>query len=319
MKIYHAVPDNKNLFKNPVVTIGNFDGVHLGHKKIFTALLESARDNCGDAVVITFSSHPRKVLYPDNPIKIITTSEEKVNAIFNLGIDNIILLHFTREMAEMSAREFYNDILVTRIDARALVIGYDHAFGKNREGTVDYLSELCARTGMGLTRVDEAMLDSRPISSTWLRELIEQGDLAMTERILGRRYGLSGTVSRGQRRGRMLGFPTANIVLDDGDKVLPADGSYSVLVHAGDGVTRGGMLNIGVNPTFGTAKKTIEVNIFDFDADIYDARISVEFVDRIRAEWPFESVEALTAQLVRDRERALSQLSFRGLAAGTRK
>ncbi|HOO72395.1 MAG TPA: bifunctional riboflavin kinase/FAD synthetase [Spirochaetota bacterium] len=309
MKIYHNIPDNKNLFRNPVVTIGNFDGVHLGHRKIFSRLKEVAKKKSGDAVVITFSSHPRKVLYPDIPIKVITTSDEKVNAIFNLGIDNIILLHFTREMANMSAKDFYNDILLTRIDTRELVIGYDHAFGKNREGTIDFLAGLCAETGIGLTRVDEEMLDSRPISSTWLRSLIEEGDLPMVERLLGRRYSLSGTVVRGAGRGgSTLGFPTANIDPLDPDKILPADGSYAVVVTLNSGIKKGGMLNIGMNPTFNADKKTIEVNIFDFAEDIYDSVITVDFVARLRPERRFNTTEDLVAQLGQDKIMALKIL-----------
>lgn len=305
MKIYHTIPDNKALFKNPVVTIGNFDGVHVGHRKIFSKLLERAKKISGDAVVITFSSHPRKVLYPDMPLKIITTSNEKVNALFSLGIDNIILLHFTREMAQMSAREFYNDILITKLDAREMVIGYDHAFGKNREGTIEYLTGLCAETGIGLTRVDEEMLGERPISSTWLRQIIEEGDLPMSKKLLGRNYSLSGFVARGEGRGRILGFPTANIVPDDPDKVIPAQGSYSIIAVLPGGQKKRGMLNIGVNPTFSSGKKTIEANIFDFDEDIYDTVITVEFVGRIRPEKKFASADELVSQLRKDRATAM--------------
>ena len=191
MKIYHTIPDNKNLFKNPVVTIGNFDGVHMGHRKIFSTLLSTAERVKGDAVVITFSSHPRKILNPEAHIQVITTSEEEVNAIFNVGIDNIILLHFTPEMANMSARDFYNDILITRIDIRELVIGYDHAFGKDRQGTMEYVSMLCKESGIGLTRVEEEMADSQPVSSSWLRRELESGNFPLAEKLLGRRYSMT--------------------------------------------------------------------------------------------------------------------------------
>ncbi|HSA15479.1 MAG TPA: riboflavin biosynthesis protein RibF [Spirochaetota bacterium] len=309
MKIYHTIPDNKNLFRNPVVTIGNFDGVHVGHRTIFTKLLERARKISGDAVVITFSSHPRKVLYPDIPLKIITTSDEKVNALFGLGIDNIIMLHFTREMAQMSAGDFYNDILITKIDARELVIGYDHAFGKNREGTIEFLTALCSRTGIGLTRVDEEMIGDRPISSTWLRRIIEDGDIPTARKLLGRNYSLSGMVVRGEGRGgRLLGFPTANILPDDEDKVIPALGSYSIVAVLPGGRRIGGMLNIGFNPTFSAGRQTIEAHLFGFSEDIYDTAITVEFVGRIRPEKRFDSPEELIAQLRTDRATAMAQL-----------
>lgn len=308
MKIYHTIPDNKNLFKNPVVTIGNFDGVHLGHQRIFSTLLSVAERQKGDALVITFSSHPRKVLNPEAHIHVITTSEEKVNAIFNMGIDNIILLHFTPEMANMLAREFYNDILITKIDIRELVIGYDHAFGKDRQGNMDYVSMLCRESGIGLTRVEEVMVDSQPVSSSWLRDELNSGNFPLAEKLLGRRYSLGGTVVRGAGRGRTLGFPTANIRLDDPDKLVPADGCYSVLVSLVNGTKYKGMLNIGSNPTFAQGGRHIEVNIFNFTADIYDARITVEFVQRIREEVAFSSAEKLIKQLNNDRAAAMAHL-----------
>ena len=308
MKIYHTIPDNKNLFKNPVVTIGNFDGVHIGHRKIFNKLLEVAQRIKGDPVVITFSSHPRKVLNPETPIKIVTTSDEKINAIFSLGIDNIILLHFTPEMANMTAREFYNDILVTRIDVRELVIGYDHAFGKNREGDIDYVSMLSRESNIGLTRVNEELYDSQPVSSTWIRRELESGNIGMVEKLLGRKYSITGTVMQGKGRGRSLGFPTANIVPEDPDKLIPADGTYSVMVSLVNGSKKKGMLNIGMNPTFSDTGRTIEAHLFDFNDDIYDARIAVEFVRFIRKEQAFGSVDKLSAQLQRDKETALMHL-----------
>ena len=308
MKIYHTIPDNKNLFKNPVVTIGNFDGVHIGHRKIFNKLLDVSQRINGDPVVITFSSHPRKVLNPENPIKIVTTSDEKINAIFSLGIDNIILLHFTPEMANMTAREFYNDILITKIDVRELVIGYDHAFGKNREGNIDFVSVLCRESNIGLTRVDEELYDSQPVSSTWIRRELESGNISMVEKLLGRKYSITGTVMQGKGRGRSLGFPTANIAPEDPDKLIPADGTYSVIVSLVNGSKKKGMLNIGMNPTFSDTGRTIEAHIFDFNDDIYDARITVEFVRFIRKEQAFGSVDKLSAQLQRDKETALIHL-----------
>lgn len=301
MKIYHSIPDNKNLFKNPVVTIGNFDGVHRGHRKIFSRLLDVARRIGGDAVVITFSSHPRKVLYPDLPIKVITTTGEKTNAIFDCGVSNIILLHFTREMAEMPALEFFNDILIKKIDAREIVIGYDHAFGKNREGNIDLLSTLAAERSIGLTKVDEEMFESRPVSSSWLREEIEGGNIAMVNRLLGRPFSLTGIVAKGYGRGREMGFPTANVVPEVADKILPRDGVYAVSVRL-DEQRKWGMLNIGTNPTFSNTQRTVEVNILDFDREIYNEEITVFFHERLRDEIAFTVKEQLVAQMGRDRE-----------------
>lgn len=312
MKIYHTIPENNNLFRNPVVTIGNFDGVHAGHKKIFDTLVRTAIVKNGDPLVITFSNHPRKILYPDIPIKVITTVEEKLNAIFNCGVSNIILLHFTREMAEMHAYDFFNDILIKKIDAREIVIGYDHAFGKNREGDINFLSKLAGEKGIGLTKVDEELLADRPISSSWLREEILEGNIVMANRLLGRIYSISGFVKGGHGRGKKLGFPTANIVPDSEDKIVPKDGVYAVMVKVAD-TMRGGMLNIGCNPTFADKQRTLEVNIFDFDRDIYDEQITVYFHQRIRDEVTFESADALVRQIEADRIEAVRALHLDSL------
>ncbi|MCU0846326.1 MAG: bifunctional riboflavin kinase/FAD synthetase [Spirochaetes bacterium] len=297
MKIYHNIPDNKNLFKNPVVTIGNFDGVHLGHIKIFSTMLDIAKKKSGDPLVITFSAHPRKILSPEINIKILTTTEEKVNAIFRLGITNIILLHFTREMADMTAYDFYNDVLLTRLDIKDLVIGYDHAFGKNREGNLDFLSRIAARTGIGITRVEEELFESRPVSSTWLRSEIEKGDMATAAELMGRNYSIKGTVVKGVGRGRNLGFPTANIQADSPDKILPRDGVYAVIVILDDRSRYGGMMNIGKNPTFSGQERSLEVNVFEFNGDLYDREITVEFLARIRDEKKFGSADELAGQM----------------------
>jgi riboflavin kinase / FMN adenylyltransferase len=308
MKIYHHIPEHKNLFVNPVVTIGNFDGVHIGHRKILKALLEKAAEKSGEPVVITFSSHPRKILNPEMPIKIITTTDEKVNAIYDFGIPNIILLNFTRQMAEMHAIDFYNEILVGKLDAKYLVIGYDHAFGKNREGNYDFLSELSTSTGIEITRIEEEDRYKHPISSTWIRREIENCNITKANILLGWKYTLSGTVVRGRDRGKSLGFPTANIIPLHQDKIIPGDGVYAVRVIFEDGTRKKGMLNIGPNPTFSEQDRTIEVNIFDFNETIYDSTLTVEFHKHIRNEIKFGSKEKLIKQLERDKSTVLKLL-----------
>jgi riboflavin kinase/FMN adenylyltransferase len=308
MKIYHNIPENKNLFKNPVITIGNFDGVHLGHRKIFSKLLSVAEKTKGDAIVITFSSHPRKILNPEVPIKVITSTNEKVNAIFNIGISNIILLNFTREMANMPASDFFNEILIKQIDIKEIVIGYDHAFGKNREGNLEYLTELTGANNIGLTRVEEETFQSKPISSSWLREEIETGNMEMVNNILGRPFSITGHVIKGEGRGGELGFPTANIVPDDADKILPADGAYAVEVRIDEDTVKPGMMNIGFNPTFSNPGRTVEVNIFDFQKDLYDKTITVNVHQRLRDEKKFSSIDDLITQLNRDKKTTLKLL-----------
>lgn len=311
MKIYHTIPENKNLLRNPVVTIGSFDGVHTGHRKIFEKLIEIAARKNADPVVITFSTHPRKILNPGIRLTLLTTTDEKINALFDLGIDNIILLNFTREMANMTAEEFYNEILLKKIDVKDLVIGYDHAFGKNREGNYEFLNRLQAASGISVTRVDEALYEGKPVSSTWIRELIQQGDMEGASRLLGREYRLTGRVVKGKGRGAGLGFPTANIIPIDADKIIPGDGVYAVSLLLEDERPETGMLNIGLNPTFGDTGRTIEANIFDFNETIYETHVTVIFHKKIRDERTFASVGQLREQLERDRQEVMTYFKNR--------
>ncbi|HPA72699.1 MAG TPA: bifunctional riboflavin kinase/FAD synthetase [Spirochaetota bacterium] len=306
MSIFRDIPEGA--FTSPVLTIGSFDGVHVGHHRIVSALLNEARQTSGDAVVLTFTAHPRKVITPETPPRILTTTDEKVRALGALGVSNIILLDFTREMASMSAAEFINDIVLKKMGVVHIVVGYDHAFGKDREGTFEFLRELSHRRGFGVTRVEPRNFYSRPISSTWIRAELEDGGIAAAAALLGRNYTLSGEVTRGAGRGRTLGFPTANVVPSDRDKVVPKDGVYAVRVMIGRSRPAKGMLNIGTNPTFANTERTIEVNIFDLDEDLVGAELELEFVRRLRDEVKFASVDELVAQIRRDREDALAAL-----------
>ncbi|MCU0843666.1 MAG: bifunctional riboflavin kinase/FAD synthetase [Spirochaetes bacterium] len=308
MNILRGIPAEKGYFKNPVVTLGSFDGAHLGHRRIFSTMLNIARQKGGDAIVISFTAHPRKVLTPLTPPKILTTTGEKLRAIGDSGIENVVLLDFTHDMAEMNAAEFFNEIVLKKIGVIDIVVGYDHAFGKNREGTIDFLRELSKSRGFGVTRVEPKNFYSRPVSSTWIRTEIEDGNVRLASALLGRDYGLRGTVAAGAGRGAKIGFPTANIVPEDRDKVIPGDGVYAVRVRISDAPSLKGMLNIGTNPTFDGVHRTIEVNIFDLDADLYGKSIEVDFVERLREEVRYASVKELVAQLERDRITALEAL-----------
>ncbi len=293
-----------------VVTIGSFDGVHLGHHKIISTLEHTATRIGGEPVVLTFSSHPRKVLYPDKPHPVLTTPSEKVDGLESLGIRNIILLNFTREIASMDALTFYNEILVRGLGARHIVIGYDHAFGRNREGDVNFLLRMSETSGIHVTRVEEEHINAKAVSSTWVRSEIVAGNIHMANRLLGREYTLSGIVVKGAGRGgRQLGFPTANIEVDDPDKIIPADGVYAVLVSLPDGSHHQGMLNIGPNPTFNETRRSIEVNIFDLDRDLYGSGITVKFCHWVRREMKFGSAQELIGQLEHDRESVLHLLN----------
>ncbi len=308
MTLFSNIP-GKGSITRPIVTIGNFDGIHIGHRKILQTLKEKAAAVQGEPVVVTFSQHPRKVLFPDAPPQIITTAEEKVKIFTEMGFNSVILLNFTREMAKMNALDFYNRLLIDHLGATGIVIGYDHAFGKNREGNLKFLQDLTNETNVTVTQVTEELMGTRPVSSTWLRNEIKAGNMEMTSRLLGRRYSITGIVSEGHGRGRNLGFPTANITIDDPDKLLPADGVFAVTVHLHKGKNHRGMLNIGSNPTFNDNRRSIEVNIFDFSDNIYGSELTLEFYSRIRSEVRFNSVEDLCRQLEKDKETSLRILT----------
>jgi len=287
MKVFRNIPENKNLFKNPVITIGNFDGIHIGHQKIIDTLLKKAEKIDGEAIILTFNTHPRKILTPENPPPIITSANEKIDALHKYGINNIILLDFNQEIANTTADQFYNE-LSNKIGIKEIVIGYDHAFGKNRKGNIDFLNKLERKSGIKVTRVDEQNLKEKPASSTWIREEILKGNVHLVKTLLNREYTLYGHVTKGKQIGKQIGFPTANIIPDNEDKIIPAKGVYAVKIKF-SGKDKIGMLNIGNNPTFGTNKKTIEVNIFDFSGDLYNKHLAVEFHTKLRNEIKFSN------------------------------
>lgn len=306
MRIYRDIPDG--VFTSPVLTIGSFDGVHMGHHRIISALLNEARATAGDAVVLTFTEHPRKVITPLTPPKILTTVEEKIDVLEALGVKNIILLDFTKEMAGMTAEEFLVNIILKKMGVVHIVVGYDHAFGKDRQGNFDFLKELSRLRGFGVTRVEPKNLYSRPISSTWIRTELEDGNLELAAALLGRNYTLSGKVVKGVGRGKTIGFPTANVMPHRNDKVLPRDGVYAVRVTIERRISYPGMLNVGTNPTFGNIGRTIEVHILGVNEDLYGRELELEFCHRLRDEIRFSCADELAAQLRRDRDAALKAL-----------
>lgn len=309
MTVLYNLSERDEVFTNPVITIGSFDGVHSGHRAIFDRMVTLAQSLHGEPVVFTFSEHPRKLLTPQTPPKILTTATEKIHAIEQAGISNIVMMPFTHEIASLTAEEFLYKIVFYHIGKAHIVVGYDHAFGKGRQGDFEFLKEFALREGFIVERVEPVCVQSRPVSSSWIRTEIEDGNIALATMLLGRPYTLSGKVVKGQMRGRLLGFPTANIVPDDPDKIIPKDGVYAVKVMV-DGTMYNGMLNIGTNPTFANTERTIEVHVFNFDRDIYGHRIEVFFFERIRDEKRFDSVTQLKEQLHNDKvmsEKLLTQ------------
>ncbi len=308
MNIYHGIEDFHKL-SYAVVTSGTFDGVHVGHQQILRRLRESADNHDGETVLITFWPHPRLVLFPDQTdLKLLNTFEEKADLLREQGVDHLLRIPFTREFSRTSSSDFIRKILVDTIGTKKLVIGYDHRFGRNREGSFDYLRENAPKFGFEVEEIPKQEVDNLAVSSTKIRSALQEGDMQTASHLLGRPYSLSGRVIRGERIGRMLGFPTANLQIDNPNKLIPADGSYAVIVTTGTHEHMG-MLNIGIRPTVGGRLRTIEVNIFDFDRDIYGDTLKVAFIRRIRDEIPFEDVETLKNQLKKDRERAIQLLT----------
>lgn len=305
MKIYTSLEKFKNV-NNPVLTTGTFDGVHLGHKKILRQLRLAADHLGGETVLFTFHPHPRMVLFPDaHNLKLLNTEREKIEQLEKAGLQHLILFPFTLEFSRLSATEFVRDILVNQLKVKKLIIGYDHHFGRNREGSAENLKELAPIYKFDFEEIPVQVLDDVSISSTKIRRAIEQGDVKTAQKFLGYPFQLNGVVAHGDKRGRTIGFPTANLKIEDTTKLIPGNGVYAVKVNH-NGNSYKGMMNVGVKPTLGENKGiSIEVNIFDFEGELYDENLKIELMDWIRDEKKFTSLEDLKQQLGEDRVKSL--------------
>jgi riboflavin kinase/FMN adenylyltransferase len=287
---------------NAVLTIGTFDGVHLGHQKIIERLKEEARKVNGETVLFTFFPHPRMVINPTNHgLKLIQTQAEKIENLERLGLDHLIIFPFTKEFSTLSADEFVRDYLVNKLHVKTIVVGYDHQFGKNREGSLKQLQKLSETLPFKVIEIPAHEVDEINVSSTKIRQAIEIGDIQTANSYLNEPFEISGNVVKGNQIGRTIGFPTANIEIGDDLKIIPTIGVYAVEVILEDQRKLHGMMNIGIRPTVTDSKEVkIEVFIFDFSEAIYDQRIKVYLLQRIRGEHRFQSVEVLRAQLQED-------------------
>lgn len=295
--------------RNAVLTIGTFDGVHQGHNKLLSTLKSRARELHGESVVMTFWPHPRLVLQPhDNSLSLLCSLQERIERLELTGIDHLLIYPFTLEFSQLSSCDFIEQVLVGQLGVRHLVVGHDHAFGRNREGNYAFLQSCAVNYHFSIEKVDAHAVDAINVSSTKIRAALEEGDIARANRYLNHPYSLSGTVVTGQRLGRTIGFPTLNLEVER-YKLVPRDGVYAVRTHLA-GQQYLGMLNIGVRPTIDDPRrtKTIEVHLLDYDGDAYGLQVQVYFVARLRDEQRFASVEALQAQLLRDRERVREML-----------
>lgn len=308
MQVHYGITDIQ--ITAPVVTMGSFDGVHKGHVQVIGNLKQVAAELGGESVIISFEPHPREVLYPlEKRPGILTTLEEKIGILQAHGVDHLIILPFTEELANLSYSDFVKRILVDRLGIKGLVVGYDHRFGKNREGSFEVLKAIAGEYRFYLEQEQAYEENEVNISSTKIRTALELGNIALVREFLGYDYPISGKVVHGDKIGRTIGFPTANLQLEDERKLLPASGVYAVRVSV-DGVMYGGMLNIGVRPTVSRSGIVrLEVNIFDFHSEIYDKTISVFLLARVRGERKFNDVAELSTQLEADKQMVLRCLS----------
>ena len=299
MKVYKHLSEF-NPIKNAVVTTGTFDGVHIGHQKIIHRVKEIAHQIAGESVIITFHPHPRLVLFPeDNHLKMLNTLPEKIKLIEASGIAHLIIIPFTKEFSRLSSVDFIQQILVDQIGTKKLVIGYDHHFGKNREGSFEHLKHYGPSYGFEVEEIPKQDINDVGVSSTKIRTALAQHHIAIANQYLGYPYAIEGIVVKGDQIGRSIGFPTANIQIQESHKLIPADGIYAVHIEW-QSQTYKGMLYIGDRPTVQGSKKVIEVNIFDFDKEIYDEQIQVKLIQYIRVDQKFDSLDALKLSIQQD-------------------
>lgn len=304
MDMIHHMDDLQHPLENPVLTIGNFDGVHKGHLALFNKVKERARAIHGQAVVMTFDPHPLKIMKPGNGPLLITPTPQKLELIARSGMDLILCLPFSREFAAISAESFIRDILVKRIGLREIVVGYDYSFGNRREGNIDLLKEMGKNLNYQVHVVEPILINGTLVSSTSIRNLVREGNLSVAKELLGRDYQISGTVVKGaDRGGRLLGFPTANLLLQD--ELLPPTGVYAVTVFVEDRFFYA-VTNIGHNPTFGNNALSIETHILDFSGDLLGKTIKINFLYPLRKEKTFKSIEELSSQIALDVRHAKS-------------
>lgn len=305
MKIFHSL-DNLPAFKNLVLTQGTFDGVHLGHKKVLQQVVQEARARNGESMLLTFYPHPRLVIYPDdNSLRMLSSLIEKEELIAETGIDYMLVLPFTSEISNLSPLEFVKTVLVNRLAVNTMIVGYDHRFGKNREGSFANLMEMGEMFNFSVQEIPASEIEEIAISSTRIRKALLHGELSLANELLGRPYSITGKVIHGDKRGREIGFPTANIMPDDPHKLIPCSGVYAI--HCNIGVDKfRGVANVGNNPTFPGKGFSIEAHLFDFSDNIYELATRLEFNLYLRPEQKFNNVEELKNKIKQDIEDARS-------------
>ena len=297
-----------NSSEKTIVTIGTFDGIHIGHQKILKNLIRTANNEGKKSVLLTFFPHPRMVLQKENKILLLNTIKEKSSLLEKMGLDYLIIHPFSREFSRLTALDFVRDILVNKLNTSRLIIGYDHHFGKNREGNIHQLKEYSLLYDFKVEEIPAQDIDDVSVSSTKIRTALKDGNLKTANNYLGYHYMLNGTVVSGKKLGGTIGFPTANIEIKEPYKLIPKTGVYIIRTYINT-ILYTGMMNIGFNPTVLGKHQTIEAHLFDFNEDLYGKEITIEFIYFLREEHKFESVEELVVQLNIDKENAISYLS----------
>lgn len=306
MKVYSSISEFKST-KKTIVTIGTFDGVHIGHQKIIEKLIQEAKNSDCESLILTFFPHPRMVLQGASSIKLLNTINEKSNLLEKTGLENLVIHPFDNEFSNLAAEEFVKTILVDAFNIHKIIIGHDHRFGKNRAANIDDLIGFGKKYGFEVEQISAQEIDTVAVSSTKIRDAVTNGTMAVANEFLGYDYLLTGKIIRGKQLGRTIGFPTANIKIEENYKLIPKNGVYIVKSILNE-KTVFGIMNIGFNPTVKGANLSIEVHFLEFDADLYDNQISVSVMGRIRDEQKFASIDLLKAQIQTDRNYAISYI-----------
>lgn len=309
MKVYRNL-DTLPPFLNAVITIGTFDGVHLGHQKIIQQVLAESEASGGESVLITFNPHPRKIVQPEKSLMQLTTMDERIELLKQQGINNMVIVPFTKEFSQQTAIQYIHHFLVEKFHPSKIIIGYDHKFGNNREGDFRLLEQHANEFNYSVKEIDEELIQDAIISSTKIREALLQGNVKLAHSYLGYDYFFKGVVIEGNKLGRTIGYPTANLQMENPDKLVPGNGVYAVTCQL-EGETRmlNGMMNIGTRPTVDGLNLMIEVNIFDFDEEIYGRHLKVWLKHYLRSEVKFSGIDALKEQLNKDKEESVRLLT----------
>ena len=307
MKIFHSINDFRST-KKTILTLGTFDGVHIGHKKILKKVIQGTANEKYESLVLTFFPHPRMVLQEDSGLQLLNTIDEKIDLLAEIGLENLVIHPFDETFSRLTAEDFVKTILVDRFHIQKIIIGYDHRFGRNRTADIDDLIAFGKKYNFEVEQISVQEINEISVSSTKIRNALLEGNMTLANDYLGYNYFLTGEVVKGKQLGRTINFPTANLKIQENYKLIPQNGVYIVKSVINE-QTVFGMMNIGFNPTVNGQNQTIEIHYFDFDADLYHQKIRVSILQRIRSEQKFESVNLLKAQLETDKQMAISYLN----------